>query len=97
MKWSTAFLIAIGITLAAMAFGGCATGTYATCEERAAKHGTVLECNETLVYQDGQRVTRCLVSTPQGDRFHFYKSCGPESAKPLETWTPAPRELPERQ
>jgi hypothetical protein len=84
--WLIVILVFIA-SCAALLFGGCATtGTYATCEERAAKHGVVLECKETLVYRDGQRVTRCLVSTPDGDKFHYYKSCGPESARPLESY-----------
>ncbi len=83
--WLIVLLVFIASCLALIA-GGCATGTYATCEERAARHGTVLECRPVLEYRDGQRVTRCLVSTPGGDKFHYYKSCGPEDARPEESY-----------
>ncbi len=72
--------------LLAVTLLGCATTAYATCEERAAQHGTVLECKPIMEYRDGHRVTRCLVSTPEGDKFHYYKSCGPDSVRPTETY-----------
>lgn len=56
--------------LAAILFGGCAHKY--PCqppEERAAKFGTVLECND-----DEERV-RCLISTPSGDITRFFKVC----------------------
>lgn len=61
--------IAIGLILGAI-FGGL--GCAHTCqppERRAAKLGNVLECIDV---QDG---TRCLISTPDGDVYHFYRDC----------------------
>ena len=74
------------VVLLVILLGGCATTDFATCEERAARHGTVLECKPVLEYQDGHRVTRCLVSTPGGDQMHYYKSCQPDSVRPEETY-----------
>lgn len=81
-------LLALALILFGTCLNGCSTLAYATCEERAGRHGTVLECKETLIYQDGQRVTRCLVSTQTGDKFHYYKSCSPENPRSVETYTP---------
>jgi len=67
-----AFLILVGVV--AMFFGGCAT-TYDSCEDRAAKRGTVLECKQTLFVKSGKPVVRCLVSTPKGDEFHSFQGC----------------------
>lgn len=66
---SVAYLAALAaVIFAIMTCVGCAH-TCRPAEQRAAKLGTVLEC---LPVQDG---TRCLISTPEGDIYHFYRDC----------------------
>jgi hypothetical protein len=72
VRADVAVALVVGFWVAAfvalLLFSGCAYEVCQTPEQRAARHGIVLECHERL---NGKRVV-CLVNTSEGDQvFNF--------------------------
>jgi hypothetical protein len=63
-------IVAILAACILLSLNGCAH-VCRPVEDRAAKYGTVLEC----MHVRGEKDQRCLISTPEGDVYHYFKSC----------------------